>query len=156
VPIASYVPLMMFAGLFGLSMDYEVFLVSHVDHHHHQGEEARQAVASGLASSARITTAAALIMASVFASFILNGDPTIKQFGVGLAVAVLLAGLLVVTLGPAVIVLFGKAAWWLPRWLDKILPHISVEGEAMPGEGEPPPEVSEGGPRHAAPGPETV
>ena len=91
---------MMFAGLFGLSMDYEVFLVSHIDSHHHRGEEARQAVASGLASSARITTAAALIMASVFASFILNGDPTIKQFGVGLAVAVLLAGLLVVTLGP--------------------------------------------------------
>jgi uncharacterized membrane protein YdfJ with MMPL/SSD domain len=132
VPIASYVPLMMFAGLFGLSMDYEVFLVSHIDSHHHRGEEARQAVASGLASSARITTAAALIMASVFASFILDGDPTIKQFGVGLSVAVLLAGLLVVTLGPAVIVLFGKAAWWLPGWLDKLLPHISVEGETMP------------------------
>ena len=156
VPIASYVPLMMFAGLFGLSMDYEVFLVSHIDRHHHQGEEARQAVASGLASSARITTAAALIMASVFASFILNGDPTIKQFGVGLAVAVLLAGLLVVTLGPAVIVLFGKAAWWLPGWLDKILPHISVEGETMPGENEPPPDVPAAGPRHAAPGSETV
>ena len=132
VPIASYVPLMMFAGLFGLSMDYEVFLVSHIDSHHHRGEEARQAAASGLASSARITTAAALIMASVFASFILNGDPTIKQFGVGLATAVLLAGLLVVTLAPAVIVLFGKAAWWLPGWLDRILPHISVEGETMP------------------------
>ena len=156
VPIASYVPLMMFAGLFGLSMDYEVFLVSHIDSHHHRGEEARQAVASGLASSARITTAAALIMASVFASFILNGDPTIKQFGVGLAVAVLLAGLLVVTLGPAVIVLFGKAAWWLPGWLDKILPHISVEGESMPSADETSPDVSDEGPRHAAPDPESV
>ena len=132
VPIASYVPLMMFAVLFGLSMDYEVFLVSHVQMHHHQGEEARQAVASGLGSSARITSAAALIMASVFASFILNGDPVIKQFGVGLATAVLLAGILVVTLAPALIVLFGKAAWWLPAWLDKVLPHISVEGETMP------------------------
>ncbi len=132
VPIASYVPLMMFAVLFGLSMDYEVFLVSHVQMHHHQGEEARQAVASGLGSSARITSAAALIMASVFASFILNGDPVIKQFGVGLATAVLLAGILVVTLAPAPIVLFGKAAWWLPAWLDKMLPHISVEGETMP------------------------
>ena len=151
VPIASYVPLMMFAGLFGLSMDYEVFLVSHIDSHHHRGEEARQAAASGLASSARITTAAALIMASVFASFILNGDPTIKQFGVGLATAVLLAGLLVVTLGPAVIVLFGKAAWWLPGWLDKILPHISVEGETMPAA-----DVAEGGPKHAASEPQTV
>jgi uncharacterized membrane protein YdfJ with MMPL/SSD domain len=150
VPIASYVPLMMFAGLFGLSMDYEVFLVSHIDAHHHRGEEARQAAASGLASSARITTAAALIMASVFASFILNGDPTIKQFGVGLATAVLLAGLLVVTLGPAVIVLFGRAAWWLPAWLDRVLPHISVEGETMPSADQPvPPTEPEEGPQHA-------
>jgi uncharacterized membrane protein YdfJ with MMPL/SSD domain len=132
VPIASYVPLMMFAVLFGLSMDYEVFLVSHIQMHHHRGEPPRVAVASGLGSSARITSAAALIMASVFASFILNGDPVIKQFGVGLATAVLLAGILVVTLAPAAIVLFGGAAWWLPRWLDKILPHISVEGEVQP------------------------
>ena len=132
VPIASYVPLMMFAVLFGLSMDYEVFLVSHVQMHHHRGEPAKEAVRSGLGSSARITSAAALIMASVFASFILNGDPVIKQFGVGLATAVLLAGILVVTLAPAAIVLFGDAAWWLPGWLDKLLPHISVEGETMP------------------------
>ncbi|MFC5178790.1 MMPL family transporter [Nocardioides taihuensis] len=132
VPIASYVPLMMFAGLFGLSMDYEVFLVSHIEQHHLAGEPASRAAASGLASSARITTAAALIMASVFASFIINGDPTIKQFGVGLSVAVLLAGILVVTLAPAALVLFGNAAWWLPRWLDRLLPHISVEGESSP------------------------
>ena len=132
MPIASYVPLMMFAVLFGLSMDYEVFLVSHVQTHHHQGEAAKEAVAAGLGSSARITSAAALIMASVFASFILNGDPVIKQFGVGLATAVVLAGILVVTLAPAPIVLFGEAAWWLPGWLDKLLPHISVEGETMP------------------------
>ncbi|MGH3506492.1 MAG: MMPL family transporter [Nocardioidaceae bacterium] len=146
VPIASYVPLMMFACLFGLSMDYEVFLVSHVEHHHMQGEPPREAVASGLRTSARITTAAALIMASVFASFILNGDPTIKQFGVGLSVAVLLAGLLVVTLAPAVLMLFGAAAWWLPRWLDRLLPHISIEGEptappalsGQPADGVPP------------------
>jgi len=132
VPIASYVPLMMFAGLFGLSMDYEVFLVSHVQQHHHEGEEARDSVSMALTSSGRITTAAALIMASVFASFILNGDPTIKQFGVGLATAVLLAGILVVTLAPALLVLAGRAAWWLPRWLDRLLPHISVEGETPP------------------------
>ncbi len=138
VPIASYVPLMMFAVLFGLSMDYEVFLVSHVQAHHHQGEPAKEAVRSGLGSSARITSAAALIMASVFASFILNGDPVIKQFGVGLATAVVLAGILVVTLAPASVVLFGKAAWWLPAWLDKLLPHISVEGETMPPSQAPP------------------
>jgi uncharacterized membrane protein YdfJ with MMPL/SSD domain len=137
VPIASYVPLMMFAVLFGLSMDYEVFLVSHVQAHHHQGEEAKQAVASGLGSSARITSAAALIMASVFASFILNGDPVIKQFGVGLATAVVLAGILVVTLAPASVTLFGEAAWWLPGWLDKLLPHISIEGETMPAADQP-------------------
>lgn len=133
VPIASYVPLMMFAGLFGLSMDYEVFLVSHVQQHHHGGEEPRVAVRSALASSARITTAAALIMTSVFASFILNNDPTIKQFGVGLSVAVLLAGILVVTLAPALLVLCGRAAWWLPRWLDRVLPHVSIEGEPDDG-----------------------
>ncbi len=132
VPIASYVPLMMFAGLFGLSMDYEVFLVSHVQQHHHAGEEASDSVRSALTSSGRITTTAALIMASVFASFILEGDPTIKQFGVGLSVAVLLAGILVVTLAPAALVLFGRAAWWLPAWLDRILPHVSIEGEEPP------------------------
>ncbi len=139
VPIASYVPLMMFAGLFGLSMDYEVFLVSHIQQHHLGGEPARSAVRSGLASSARITTAACLIMTSVFASFILNGDPTIKQFGVGLATAVLLAGILVVTLAPAAITLMGEAAWWLPRWLDRLLPHVHLEGEEAPAA---PPESS--------------
>ena len=128
VPIASYVPLMMFAVLFGLSMDYEVFLVSHIQQHHLAGEPARQAAASGLRTSARITTAACLIMTSVFASFILNGDPTIKQFGVGLASAVLLAGMLVITLAPATIALMGEAAWWLPKWLDKLLPHMDIEG----------------------------
>ena len=139
VPIASYVPLMMFAVLFGLSMDYEVFLVSHIQQHHLAGEPARRAAASGLTSSGRITTAACLIMTTVFASFILNGDPTIKQFGVGLATAVLLAGLLVITLAPATIALMGEAAWWLPRWLDRLLPHINIEGESEPEhEPEPP------------------
>ena len=83
VPIASYVPLMMFAALFGLSMDYEVFLVSQIAQHHAAGEPPRQAVRSGVASSAKVIAAAAIIMISVFGSFILNGDPTIKQFGVG-------------------------------------------------------------------------
>jgi uncharacterized membrane protein YdfJ with MMPL/SSD domain len=137
VPIASYVPLMMFAVLFGLSMDYEVFLVSNIQLHRAAGDPARKAVQAGLTSSARITTAAALIMTSVFGSFILNGDPTIKQFGVGLASAVLLAGILVVTLAPATITLMGNAAWWLPTWLDRILPHVHLEGE---GGGPPSPE----------------
>jgi uncharacterized membrane protein YdfJ with MMPL/SSD domain len=153
VPIASYVPLMMFAVLFGLSMDYEVFLVSHIQQHHLAGEPARQAAASGLRTSARITTAACLIMTSVFASFILNGDPTIKQFGVGLASAVFLAGILVVTLAPATIALMGEAAWWLPAWLDKLLPHIDVEGGGEGGGESPPKPVAPVPPGPAMPAP---
>ena len=90
VPIVSYVPLFMFAILFGLSMDYEVFLVSQIDEHHSAGEDNDSAVVSGLVTSARVITSAAAIMVFVFGSFVLNGDPTIKQFGVGLAVAVIL------------------------------------------------------------------
>jgi uncharacterized membrane protein YdfJ with MMPL/SSD domain len=129
VPIASYVPLMMFAALFGLSMDYEVFLVSQVSQHHTAGEPPRQAVRSGLAASAKVIAAAAIIMISVFGSFILNGDPTIKQFGVGLSVAVLLAAAMVLSLAPALLTLFGAGVWWLPRWLDRVLPHVNIEGE---------------------------
>jgi len=139
VPIASYVPLMMFAALFGLSMDYEVFLVSQIAQHHADGEPPRQAVRSGVASSAKVIAAAAIIMISVFGSFILNGDPTIKQFGVGLSVAVLLASAMVLSLAPAMLTLFGHAVWWLPRWLDRLLPHVDIEGEAEPSGGPAPP-----------------
>jgi uncharacterized membrane protein YdfJ with MMPL/SSD domain len=137
VPIASYVPLMMFAALFGLSMDYEVFLVSQIAQHHAAGEPPRQAVRSGVASSAKVIAAAAIIMISVFGSFVLNGDPTIKQFGVGLSVAVLLASAMVLSLAPAMLTLFGRALWWLPRWLAKLLPHVDIEGEAGPPTPEP-------------------
>ncbi len=139
VPIASYVPLMMFAVLFGLSMDYEVFLVSKIQQHHAEGEEPTQAVVSGLGSGAHVVTAAALIMFCVFASFIINGDPTIKQFGVGLAVAVALAGTLVVSLAPALLTLFGKGVFWLPRFLRRILPNLNIEG----GAADPAPSASE-------------
>jgi RND superfamily putative drug exporter len=129
VPIVSYLPLLMFAGLFGLSMDYEVFLMSHVQEHYREGLSPRAAIVTGLAESARVITAAALIMVAVFASFILNGDPTIKQFGVGLSVAVIIDATLVrCLLVPAVMALMGRAAWWIPGWLDRILPRISVEG----------------------------
>ena len=130
VPIASYVPLMMFAVLFGLSMDYEVFLVSRIQQHHAEGEEPTQAVVSGLGSGAHVVTAAALIMFFVFSSFVLNGDPTVKQFGVGLAVAVALAGTMVVLLAPALLTLFGGAVFWVPRFLDRVLPHVDIEGGA--------------------------
>jgi hypothetical protein len=129
VPIASYVPLMMFAALFGLSMDYEVFLVSQIAAHHAAGETSRQAVRSGLAASAKVIAAAATIMIAVFGSFILNADPTIKQFGVGLSVAVLLAGTMTLLLAPALLGLFGRWTWALPRWLAKIIPHVDIEGE---------------------------
>jgi RND superfamily putative drug exporter len=129
VPIVSFLPLLMFAGLFGLSMDYEVFLMSHVQEHYKEGRGPRDAIVVGLAESARVITAAALIMVSVFASFVLNGDPTVKQFGVGLSVAVIVDATLVrCLLVPALMALMGRAAWWFPPWLDRHLPQVSVEG----------------------------
>jgi uncharacterized membrane protein YdfJ with MMPL/SSD domain len=132
VPIASYVPLMMFAALFGLSMDYEVFLVSQIAQHHTAGEDPRQAVRSGVAASAKVISAAAIIMIAVFGSFILNASPTVKQFGVGLSVAVLLAGTMVLLLAPALLGLFGRRTWMLPHWLGRALPHIDIEGKRLP------------------------
>ena len=129
VPIVSYVPLFMFAVLFGLSMDYEVFLVSQIKEHVDAGEDPRRSVVSGLVTSGRVITAAATIMVFVFGSFVLNGDPTVKQFGIGLAVAVILDATVVrCLLVPARMARLGKWNWYLPRWLDRILPHISIEG----------------------------
>jgi len=129
VPIVSYVPLFMFAILFGLSMDYEVFLVSQIEEHVHAGQQNTQSVVSGLVTSARVITAAALIMVFVFGSFLLNGDPTIKEFGIGLAVAVIVDATIVrCLLVPALMVLTGKLNWYMPRWLDTIVPHANIEG----------------------------
>jgi len=129
VPIVSYVPLFMFAILFGLSMDYEVFLVSQISEHVHEGQDNTGSVVSGLVTSGRVITAAATIMVFVFGSFVLNGDPTVKQFGIGLAVAVLLDATIVrCLLVPALMVAMGKANWYLPRWVDRLLPRISIEG----------------------------
>ena len=129
VPVVSYVPLFMFAILFGLSMDYEVFLVSQIQEHVHAGEDNRSSVVSGLVTSARVITAAALIMVFVFGSFVLNGDPTIKQFGVGLAVAVILDATVVrCLLVPSLMLLMGRTNWWMPKWLDRITPPFSIEG----------------------------
>jgi putative drug exporter of the RND superfamily len=129
VPVVSYVPLFMFAVLFGLSMDYEVFLVSQIEEHVHAGESNRDSVVSGLVTSARVITAAAAIMVFVFGSFVLNGDPTIKQFGVGLAVAVILDATVVrCLLVPATMLLMGKINWWMPGWLDRAVPHVNIEG----------------------------
>ncbi len=129
VPIVSYVPLFMFAILFGLSMDYEVFLVSQIEEHVHAGEDNKGSVVSGLVTSARVITAAALIMVFVFGGFVLNGDPTVKQFGIGLAVAVILDATIVrCLLVPALMVMMGAINWYMPHWLDRLVPHISIEG----------------------------
>jgi RND superfamily putative drug exporter len=128
IPIVSYVPMMMFAILFGLAMDYQVFLLSRVREEIDAGKSARQAVIDGLAGTGKVIASAAAIMVAVFASFIINGDPTVKEFGVGLASAILVAGSMVCVLLPAVMLLMGKRTWWLPRWMDRVLPDISIEG----------------------------
>ncbi|MCK2219523.1 MMPL family transporter [Actinomadura sp. ATCC 31491] len=129
VPIESYVPLMLFAVLFGLSMDYEVFLLTAVRQSYARHGRNARAVAEGLGSTGRVITSAALIMVAVFVAFIAYPDAMVKTFGVGLAVAIavdatVIRGFLV----PATMVLLGRANWWCPRWLDRILPNLSVEG----------------------------
>jgi RND superfamily putative drug exporter len=136
IPIVSYVPMMMFAILFGLAMDYQVFLLSRVREEIDAGKSPRRAVIDGLAGTGKVIASAAAIMVAVFASFILNGDPTIKEFGVGLASAILIAGSMVCLLLPAVMLLMGRHTWWLPKRLDRFLPRISVEGTPAP-EGAP-------------------
>jgi RND superfamily putative drug exporter len=132
IPVVSYVPMMLFAILFGLAMDYQVFLLSRVREEIDAGKSARRAVIDGLAGTGKVIGSAAAIMVAVFASFIVNGDPTVKEFGVGLASAILIAGSMVCVLLPAVMLLCGRRTWWLPRWLDRILPRISIEGEPHP------------------------
>jgi putative drug exporter of the RND superfamily len=130
IPIVSFVPLLMFAILFGLSMDYEVFLLTQMREHYKAHGDAKRAVIEGLANTGRVITSAAAIMVCVFTSFVLNGNPIVKEFGVGLAVAIAIDSTLVrCLLVPAVMVLLGKRMWWMPRWLDRVLPHISIEGE---------------------------
>ncbi len=110
-------------------MDYEVFLVSQIEEHVNSGQDNRASVVSGLVTSARVITSAAFIMVFVFGSFVLNGDPTIKQFGVGLAVAVVLDATVVrCLLVPALMLLMGRVNWWMPAWLGRIVPHTSIEG----------------------------
>jgi putative drug exporter of the RND superfamily len=128
-PIVSFVPLMMFAILFGLSMDYEVFLISHIEEEYTASGDNRQSVVRGLSASARVITSAALIMVFVFGSFMFSEDPTVKQFGLGLAFAIAIdATVIRCLLVPALMVVMDKANWWLPHWIDRFLPHMSVEG----------------------------
>jgi RND superfamily putative drug exporter len=128
-PIEPFVPMMLFAIVFGLSMDYEVFLLSRVREEWVRTGDSRTSVADGLASTARVISAAAAIMVFLFGSFLLENDRIIKLFGLGLAVAVLLdATIIRMLLVPATMELLGDKNWWLPRWLDKLLPKVNVEG----------------------------
>jgi RND superfamily putative drug exporter len=133
-PIDPWIPLMMFTILFGLSMDYEVFLLSRIREEWRRSGDNSMAVADGLAKTARVITAAAAIMICVFGSFVI-GDPlhVLKVFGLGLAVAILIDATLVrMVLVPSIMELLGRANWWMPPWLDRIVPHLGVEVDVAP------------------------
>ncbi len=142
-PIEPFLPMMLFAIVFGLSMDYEVFLLSRVREEYDKTGDPVNSVAAGLAATARVITAAAAIMVVVFGSFVLEDARVIKMFGLGLASAILLDATLVrMLLVPATMELLGAKNWWLPKWLDRILPTLNVEGghDDLIGDGEPEPE----------------
>jgi RND superfamily putative drug exporter len=121
---------MMFAVLFGLSMDYNVFLMSAVREKWLEKKDSKAAIVEGLASTGKTVSAAALIMTAVFLAFVINGNPIVKQFGVGTAVAIIIyATLIRCVLLPAVIAVFGRWAWYMPGWLDRLLPNLSIEGD---------------------------
>jgi putative drug exporter of the RND superfamily len=128
VPIAPFMPVMMFAILFGLSMDYEVFLISRIREEYLKDGDTRRAVADGLARTARVITAAAAIMVVVFLAFVTSQEVFLKLFGIGLAVAIFLDATIVrMVLVPAVMQLLGKWNWWIPNWLERRLPRLDVE-----------------------------
>jgi RND superfamily putative drug exporter len=129
-PIEAFLPVMLFAILFGLSMDYEVFLISRIHEEWLRCGDNRTAVRNGLAATGKTITAAALIMILIFASFILGGERVIKEFGVGLAVGIFMDAVLIrMAIVPAIMVLFGKSNWWFPRRLDRALPRVGIDPE---------------------------
>jgi len=129
LPIPAYVPMLVFAIVFGLSMDYEVFLLSRIHEAWITTGDPHRAVAIGIGSTARVITTAASIMIVVFASFVLTTDPTVKMLAVGMAFAVLIDATLVrMILVPSVMTLLGRRAWWMPRWLEPVVPHLTLEG----------------------------
>jgi putative drug exporter of the RND superfamily len=132
-PIEAFLPVMLFAILFGLSMDYEVFLVSRIQEEWLASGDNHAAVRKGLASTGKTITAAALIMILVFGSFILGGERVIKEFGLGLAAGIAIDALLIrMAIVPSLMFLFGKANWWFPGWLDRILPRLAVDPDLPP------------------------
>jgi RND superfamily putative drug exporter len=143
-PIEAFLPVMLFAILFGLSMDYQVFLVSRMHEEYiKSGGNNRVAVRNGLAATGKTITAAALIMILVFGSFILGGERVIKEFGIGLAAGIAVDAVLIrMCIVPSLMMLFGKYNWWFPRWLDRALPKLSVDADdlAAPATAPPPAE----------------
>jgi RND superfamily putative drug exporter len=140
VTIASFVPVMMFAILFGLSMDYEVFLLSRIREEYLRSGDSHNSVVVGLSNTARVITAAASIMIAVFLAYVTNPSPTIKTIALGLATAVFVDATIVrMVLVPSTMELAGRANWWLPRWLDRILPNLHVDepGPEPPSAPEP-------------------
>ncbi|MFD4944165.1 MMPL family transporter [Streptomyces sp. NPDC058409] len=136
-PVMSMMPIFMVGIVFGLAMDYEVFLVTRIREAYMNGRTAREAITSGFRHSARVVTAAALIMIAVFAGFMGADEQMVKTIGFGLAVAVFIDAFIVrMTLVPAVLALMGDKAWWLPRRLDSVLPHLDIEGDDLRGEEE--------------------
>ncbi len=131
-PIVSFMPIFLIGLVFGLAMDYQVFLVSRMREAHVHGATTREAVVDGFRNSGRVVAAAAVIMTSVFAAFMLIDEPIVKSMGFALAVAVVFDAFVVrMTLIPALMYLLGEKAWWLPAWLDRLLPDVDVEGEKL-------------------------
>ena len=131
-PVISFLPILLMGILFGLAMDYEVFLVSRIREEYVHGGDARRAIDDGFAASSRVVVAAAVIMFAVFAAFVPDGEGPIKTIAFGLAVGVFVDAFVVrMTLVPAVLALLGRAAWWLPRWIDRRLPSFDVEGQGL-------------------------
>jgi RND superfamily putative drug exporter len=132
-PIDSFLPMMLFAILFGLSMDYEVFLLSRIREEYIRTRNSGEAVAHGLSVTARVIAAAAAIMVAVFFSFVLGDDRVVKEFGVGLATAVFIDATIVrLILVPATMELLGDWNWWFPSWLDRLVPRLNIEGASAP------------------------
>jgi RND superfamily putative drug exporter len=137
VPIVSFVPVMLFAILFGLSMDYNVFLLSRMREAYHEGDGPRESVIHGVSRIGKVVLFAGLIMAAVFLAFISTPDVISKMFGVGLGLAILVDVLIVrLVVAPAVVQLLGHKAWWMPSWLDKIVPNVSLDGHEVGADNE--------------------
>jgi hypothetical protein len=133
IPIISFLPVMLFAILFGLSMDYNVFLLSRIHEAYSHGDGPRESVIHGMARIGKVVVFAGLIMSGVFLSFVAGSDVIGKMFGLGLGLAILIDVLVVrMVIAPAVVTMLGERAWWLPAWMDRLLPNVSLEGRPEP------------------------